>query len=200
MLYAETSRIRHRQMVWDLVIVAWVVLWVVLGLHLHDLVTVLAVPGEALSDAGTSIASGADRVAGALEGAPLIGAGIAAPFTALGEAGEDLAGVGDSTRQAAQRLALWLSVVVAGIAVAVVTVPYVAWRWRWSRRATAAARLRADPGTARLLALRAVVSRPLHELQDISADPLRDVEERPQELAALELRKLGLREPPPPAR
>jgi hypothetical protein len=200
MLYAETSRIRHRQMVWDLVIVAWVVLWVVLGLHLHDLVTVLAVPGEALSDAGTSIASGADRVAGALEGAPLIGAGIAAPFTALGEAGEDLAGVGDSTRQAAQRLALWLSVVVAGVAVAVVTVPYVAWRWRWSRRATAAARLRADPGTARLLALRAVVSRPLHELQDISADPLRDVEERPQELAALELRKLGLREPPPPAR
>jgi hypothetical protein len=200
MLYAETSRIRHRQVVWDLVIVAWVVLWVVLGLRLHDLVTVLAVPGEALSDAGTSIASGADRVAGALEGAPLIGGGIAAPFTALGEAGEDLAGVGESTRQAAQRLALWLSVVVAGVAVAVVTVPYVGWRWRWSRRATAAARFRAESGTARLLALRAVVNRPLHELQAISVDPLRDVEERPQALADLELRKLGLREQPPPAR
>jgi hypothetical protein len=45
-----------------------------------------------------------------------------------------------------------------------------------------------------------VVNRPLHELQAISVDPLRDVEERPQALADLELRKLGLREQPPPAR
>jgi hypothetical protein len=200
MLYAEISQTRHRQVVWDAVVVAWTVLWVVLGMQLHDLVTVLAVPGDALSDVGTSIASGAERLAGALDDAPLLGGGIAAPFTALGDAGEDLAGVGASTRRAAHRLALWLSIVVAGVAIAVVTVPFVAWRLRWSRRATAAARLRSDPGTARVLALRAVLSRPLHELQGISADPLRDVEERPQALAALELRELGLREQPPPSR
>lgn len=197
MFYAEISPARHRQVVWDLVVVAWVVLWVVLGMHLHDLVTVLAAPGETLSDAGMSIASGADRVAGALDDTPLIGGGIAAPFSALGDAGEDLAGVGEKTRQAAHRLALWLSIVVAGAAVAAVAGPYVAWRLRWSRRATAVARLRSDPGMVRLLALRALLSRPLQELQDISADPLRDLEERPEALAALELRGLGLREEPP---
>lgn len=198
MFYAEISRIRHRQVVWDIAVMAWAVLWVILGVHLHGLVTVLAVPGEALSDAGTSMASGADRVAGALADTPLVGGEIAAPFTALGDAGEDLAGVGARSREAAHRLALWLSVVVAVVAIAAVTVPYAAARLRWSRRATAAARLRSDPGAARLLALRAVVSRPLHELLAISADPLRDVEERPEPLAALELRDLGLQEQPRP--
>ncbi len=200
MLYAETSGKRQRQVVGDLVIVAWVVLWLVVGMYLHDLVTVLAVPGEALSDAGTSMASGADRVADALDGAPLIGGGIAAPFTALGDAGDDLAGVGAATRAAAHRLALWLSVLVSGVAIVGVAAPYGAWRLRWSRRATAAARLRSDPGTARLLALRAVVSRPLHELQAISDDPFRDVEERPEALAALELGRLGLQAQPPAVR
>lgn len=196
MLYAETSQLRTRQVVWDLVVVAWAVLWLLLGMHLHDLVTVLAIPGEGLSDVGTSIASGADRIAAALDDTPLIGGGIAEPFAVLGDAGQDLAGVGEQTRQSALRLALWLSVSVAGVAIAVVAAPYLRWRVQWSRRATVTARLRDEPGTARLLALRAVVSRPLTELVRVSSDPLRDVQERPLALAALELRELGLRSDP----
>ncbi len=196
MLYAETSQLRTRQVVWDLVVVAWAVLWLLLGMHLHDLVTVLAIPGEGLSDVGTSIASGADRIAAALDDTPLIGGGIAEPFAVLGDAGQDLVGVGEQTRQSALRLALWLSVSVAGVAIAVVAAPYLRWRVQWSRRATATARLRDEPGTARLLALRAVVSRPLTELVRVSSDPLRDVQERPLALAALELRELGLRSDP----
>lgn len=196
MFYAETLQMRSRQVVWDLVIVAWAALWLLVGMHLHDLVTVLAVPGEGLSDVGNSIASGADRIAAAIDDTPLIGGGIAEPFSLLGDAGEDLAGVGEEARQAAHRLALWLSVSVAGVAVAVVTAPYVFWRVRWSRRATMAARLRDEPGTARLLAMRAVVSRPLQEIVRVSSDPLRDVQERPLVLAALELRELGLRSDP----
>lgn len=196
MLYAETSRVRTGQVVWDLVVVAWAVMWLLLGMHLHDLVTVLAVPGEGLSDVGTSIASGADRVAAALDDAPLVGGGLAEPFSVLGDAGADLAGVGEQSRQAALRLALWLSVSVAGVAIAVVVAPYLRRRVQWSRRATVAARLRDEPGTARLLALRAVVSRPLTELVRVSSDPLRDVQERPLALAALELRELGLRSDP----
>lgn len=196
MFYAETLQLRSRQVIWDLVVVAWAVLWLLLGMHLHDLVTVLAIPGEGLSDVGTSIASGADRIAAALDDAPLVGGGIAEPFSVLGDAGEDLAGVGEETRRAALRLALWLSVSVAGVAVAVVAAPYLLWRVRWSRRATVAARLRDEPGTTRLLALRAVVSRPLTELVSVSSDPLRDVQERPGVLAALELRELGLRSDP----
>lgn len=193
MIYAETLQMRSRQIIWDLAVVAWTVLWLLLGMHLHDLVTVLAIPGEGLSDVGTSLASGADRIATALEGTPLVGGEIAEPFSALGDAGEDLAGVGEEARHAALRLALWLSVSVAGVAVAVVAAPYLFWRVRWSRRATVTARLRDEPETARLLAFRAVVGRPLEEVVRISSDPLRDVQERPLALAALELRELGLR-------
>lgn len=196
MIYAETLQVRSRQVIWDLVIVAWAVLWLLLGMHLHDLVTVLALPGEGLSDVGTSLASGADRIAAALDDTPLIGGGIAQPFSQLGDAGEDLAGVGEQARDAALRLALWLSVSVAGVAVAVVAAPYLFFRVRWARRATMTARLRDEPATARLLALRAVVSRPLREIVRVSSDPLRDVQERPLALAALELRELGLHSDP----
>lgn len=193
MFYAETPQMRHRQVVWDLVIVGWATLWVLLGMQLHDLVTVLAVPGEGLADVGRSLASGADRIAGALDDAPLVGGGLAAPFSSLGDAGTDLAAVGERARDAAHRLALWLSLLVAGTAVGVVAVPYVWWRVRWSRRASAVARLRDQPGATRLLALRAVLGRPLEELHRVSDDPVRDVQERPEILAGLELRDLGLR-------
>lgn len=197
MLYAETPTIRARQVVWDLVVVAWIVLWVVLGMHLHDLVAVLALPGEELAEVGTSLAAGADRVASAIADTPFIG-GMAAPFSALGDAAGDLVGVGEATQRAALRLALWVSLFVAGAAIATVTVPYLLWRRVWVRRATAASRLRELPEAVRLLALRAVVNRPLEDLVRVSQDPLRDVQERPEVLAALELRDLGLRGGPRP--
>lgn len=200
MLYAEDPSRRRRQVVRDAAVVAWGVLWILLSMHLHDLVTVLAIPGDALSQAGSSLASGAERVAGALDDAPLIGGGIAAPFAALEDAGTDLAGVGGTTRQAAHRLALWLSVLVAGVAIGAVAVPYVVGRLRWSQRADRAARLRSDPSLLRLLAVRAIATRPIDELQGVSDDPMRDLEARPEALAALELRALGLQTAQPDRR
>lgn len=192
-IYAETPPVRTRQIVSDIAVAMWIVFWVVVGVQVHDLVTVLAVPGEQLSEAGASLASGARRIRDAVEGTPLIGGGLAAPFAALGDAGRDLGAVGEATRRAAHRLAWWLSLVTAGAPIALVLVPKLLGRMAWMRRASAAGDLRDDPGAMRLLALRAVATRPLHELRAVSADPVRDLEERPELLAALELRDLGLR-------
>lgn len=192
-LYAETSRMRTLQVVGDLAVVGWIVLWLVLGAHLYDLVAVLAAPGEQLAGVGTELAAGADGVADVVGDAPLVGGGIAAPFSALGDAARGLADVGESTRDAARRLALWTSVLVALAAIVVVARPYLWWRWVWVRRASEAVRLRDHPGAIRLLALRAAVRRPVAELVGVSPDPLRDVDERPELLAGLELRHLGLR-------
>lgn len=192
MVYAETSAARTRQVVGDLVVALWVLVWIAVGMHLHDLVTVLAAPGEGLAAAGASLASGAERIAGVIDDAPLIGGGIAAPFSALSETGRDLASVGAATRAAAHDLALWLSVAAAAVPILLLGAPYLWYRAAWSRRAAAAARLRAQPGTVQLLALRAAVTRPLEELHRVSEDPLRDLAERPHVLAAIELRRLGL--------
>lgn len=193
LLYAETSGRRTWQILGDVAVVAWVVAWVVLGAQLHDLVTVLATPGEGLAAAGASLASSAERIADAVRDTPLIGGGIAAPFSALSGAGQELASVGQATREAAHDLALWLSIVIAGPPILLVAFPYLLRRAWWARRATATARLRDEPGTTQLLALRAVVHRPLGQILRVSTDPLRDLGERPHVLAALELRELGLR-------
>lgn len=195
LLYAETSSARTRQLAIDLAVVLWVAAWVAFGIHLHDLVTLLAVPGEGLAEVGGALDRGADRIAEALADVPLVGGGVAAPFASLGDAGEGLARVGANTREAAHRLALWLSVVTAGAPVALVVVPWAAWRILWSRRASTATRLRDDPAAIRLLALRAAATRPIWQLHQVSDDPVRDLEEQPAVLAALELRRLGLRGP-----
>jgi hypothetical protein len=192
-IYADTPSRRVRQVVCDLAVAVWIVSWVVLGTHLHDLVSLLAVPGAQLADVGTSLSSAGDRLAEVLRDAPLVGAGLAAPFAAFGEAAGGLVDAGETTQRVANRLALWLSVMVVGAPISLVSVPYLWSRVRWSRRATAAARLRSDPGSVRLLALRAAVDRPLEQVLAVSQDPVRDLEERPELLAALELQGLGLR-------
>lgn len=195
-IYAEQGGVRARQVAIDVAVLLWVALWVTLGMHLHDLVTMLAVPGEGLTQVGGSLARGAAGIAGALDDVPLIGEGVAAPFSSLRDAADGLVRAGETTREVAHRLALWLSVIAAGAPIALVLGPWLAWRVLWARRASAARQLRDDPASIRLLALRAAATRPVRELQAVSDDPVRDLEERPEALAALELRRLGLRPPP----
>ena len=54
-LYADTPILHARQIVSDLWMVAWIVLWVWLGMKLYDLVLLLGVPGQKLADAGSGL-------------------------------------------------------------------------------------------------------------------------------------------------
>src|SRR3712207_3292535 len=53
--YAQTPALRRRQLAADLLVLAWTVLWLWLGVALHGAVQDLGAPGRGLQDAGGSL-------------------------------------------------------------------------------------------------------------------------------------------------
>jgi hypothetical protein len=197
-LYAETASRRAGQLLGDLLVGAWVAAWALAGLTVHRLVDELAGPGRAVQQAGDRVASGMSGVQDQVSRVPAIGDDLRAPFERLGEAGQALARAGATQQQVVHELALWLGVLVALIPVVTILAAWLPGRVRWIREASAASHLRHDAGSTHLglLAMRAVVNRPLRELRRASADPVADLQRGDyQALAALELRALGLRPP-----
>jgi len=200
-LYAETASLRARQMVTDLLVVAWAAVWFLTGLTLKRLLDKLAGPGRTLQDAGNELAGSAGSIQDRVGRIPVVGDELRAPFGRVGDVGRTLVRAGESQQQVVHDLALLLGVVVAVLPVALVLLWWGPRRWRWVTEASAASRFRAGVSDLELFALRAVVNRPLRELRRVSADPAADLAAGDYEaLAALELRALGLRTDPPRGR
>lgn len=196
MWYAETTGRRTSQALADAAVLAWVVLWWWLSRVIHDLVAALGTPGRSLAGASERLASGFRDVANAVDGAPLVGGVLRSPFAELAGAAETLGGVGTAQDAAAAVLADWLAALVLLAPVLTVGVVWLVVRVRGARRAGAARRLR-DLGDHDLLALRALVTRPTRQLLAVSDTPVADWRAgRTEALAALELRRLGLRSQP----
>ena len=193
-LYAESRRYRARQLVSDAAVVVWVVLWIEVGLHVHDLVTALAAPGRAVENAGLSFARSVESTGGEIDDLPVVGDALRAPFDAIAGAGRTLESAGHDQQQLVLSLALWLGVLFAIIPIAFVLYRYLPERYRWTREASAAHHLRVDAQDLELFALRAAATRPLHELRRASPDPAGDLASRRfDRLAALELEAMGLK-------
>lgn len=198
-LYADHPAHRTRQVVGDLLVLAWVVVWALVGRAVHDAVAQLAAPGRTLEDAGTSLESGLQQAGERVAEVPLVGDDLRAPFDSAGEAagtltqaGVDLQdGVAQAATVAGWSVALWPVVVVLG-----------AWVWarlRFARRSASARRLVAAGTDLDLFALRALARMPLATLARVSDDPAGDWrrgdERVVRRLAALELRSAGVRLP-----
>jgi len=200
-LYAETASLRARQVVTDLLVVAWATTWVLAGLTLKRLLDKLAGPGRTLRDAGSELAGSAGSIQDRVGRIPVVGDELRAPFGRVGDVGRTLVRAGETQQQVVHDLALWLGLVVAVLPVALVLLWWGPRRWRWVTEASAASRVRAGVSDLELFALRAVANRPLRELRRVSADPAADLAAGDYEaLAALELRALGLRADPPRGR
>jgi hypothetical protein len=200
-LYAETASLRARQVVTDLLVVAWATTWVLAGLTLKRLLDKLAGPGRTLRDAGSELAGSAGSIQDRVGRIPVVGDELRAPFGRVGDVGRTLVRAGETQQQVVHDLALWLGLVVAVLPVALVLLWWGPRRWRWVTEASAASRFRAGVSDLKLFALRAVANRPLRELRRVSADPAADLAAGDYEaLAALELRALGLRADPPRGR
>lgn len=180
----------------DVLMVVWVYGWYRVGRFVHDSIMNVA-------DVGYSVQSGAGGIAGNLrsagEGAgnvPVVGDALGAPLRA---AGGQVAGLADSGRDIGDRLASlatpagWF---VALWPILLVGLVWLVMRLRFARRAGASAELAAAPAGEDLLALRALATRPLHELNRVSADPVAAWRsgdpEAVRQLAALELRANGV--------
>ena len=79
-LFADTPVRRTLQVVADLVFVVWLVLWVWIGMAVHDGTEQLAAPARQTDTAATSMAEQLRDAGGRLGEAPLVGDELAVPF------------------------------------------------------------------------------------------------------------------------
>ena len=196
-IYADRLPVAARQLLTDLLVVAWVYLSIRGAMWLHDLVQKLALPGQKLEGAGGGLADNLADAGGKVRRVPVVGDDLTAPFEKAAGAARALAEAGRDQQELVGDLALALSLAVLVFPIGLVLFGWLPLRLRWIRRASAAASLRSAPAGQDLLALRALANQPLRKLARIDPDVVRAWRQGDEsvvaDLAALELRGLGLR-------
>lgn len=198
--YAETSARRTRQIAADLVVLGWVIVWVLVGRWVHGLIQGLSAPADPLRSAGSSVQSRAQEIASTIGDTPLVGDRLTGPFEGVAHAGGSLVSAGDTLESSVNRVATLVGSLTALVPIILVLGCYLLVRVLRARRAGAMARFRDAEGSVDLLALRALVNQKPTRLATVGADPLSAWRGGDQEqiaaLAAMELRRLGLRAVP----
>lgn len=181
----------------DLLVLAWVYLAVRAAWWLHDLVLKLAIPGQKLEGAGNGMADSLSDVGDKVDRVPVVGDELTTPFDKTAAAARSIAEAGRDQQGFVDDLAMALAIGSLIFPIGLVLFVWLPRRWRWMRRAAAARDLRAAPAGRDLLALRALANQPLRTLNRIDPDVVnawRNGDDATvRELAALELRSLGLR-------
>src|SRR5690349_8510951 len=136
--YAEHPALRLQQLLADVGMLAWIVVWVLVARTVHAAVLLLAEPGRAVEDLGRSVAGTMTSAAGAAKHVPLVGDELAKPFGALSDAGGSVSGAGQSAQDAVGTLALVLAVVLVVLPVGWLLMRWLPWRLRYAREAGAA--------------------------------------------------------------
>ncbi len=170
-IYSASPAARARQVTADVLAVAGIVLFAVLGVVTSTLVSALADLGRGIEDAGQGFQSTMTDAASTLGDLPLVGRGAGAPFQDASDAGAALA----AARRDQPQLVLTLAV-VAGLLVALLPIALIARYWlarriAFARRAAAVRALAGVPGGVELLALRSLSHGNDRDLLRISPDP-----------------------------
>ncbi|MFV2102614.1 hypothetical protein [Micromonospora sp. LOL_024] len=198
-IYADRFPAALRQLLTDLLVVAWVYATIRGARWLHDLVQELAVPGQKMEGAGGGLADNLAEAGGKVGRVPLVGDELTAPFERAADAARSLAEAGRDQQELVDQLALALAVGLLIVPLGLVLFGWLPLRVRWMRRAGSAAALAGAPAGRDLLALRALAGQPLRKLTRIAPDVAeawrRGDDATVDALAALELRRLGLRDP-----
>ncbi|MCX4470647.1 hypothetical protein OOK41_10060 [Micromonospora sp. NBC_01655] len=196
-IYADRIPTAVRQFLTDLLVVVWVYAAIRFAFWVHDLVQKLAVPGQKLEGAGGSLADNLADAGGKVRRVPLVGDELTAPFTKAADAARAMAEAGRDQQELVGQLALALTIAVLVFPLGLVLFGWLPLRLRWMRRAASAKALAAVPAGRDLLALRALAGQPIGKLTRIAPDVAeawrRGDDATVDALAALELRRLGLR-------
>lgn len=196
-LYADTAGRRTFKLVVDLMFVAWLVMWVWIGLVVHDGTMALAAPGRQTDESASAMAGQLRDAGGRLDDVPIIGDEVATPFGKAADASDGLAAAGRDSVRAVEKLAFVLGLSIALIPILVVTVFYLPGRLRFIREAAAGRRFIDSADDLDLFALRALTNQPMRVLAKISNDPAGDWRRKDpavlRRLAELELKDVGLK-------
>ena len=195
-IYADSTPRGAAQLLGDLLLVVWVVVWVRLALVVRDVTLALAEPGERISDAASGLADQLRAAGEGISSVPLVGDDVSAPFVGAGDAADDVASAAQAQVEAVADLAFWLAVAVGAIPVLLALAIYLPMRLRFVREATAGQRFVDSADDLDLFALRALARQPMHRLARVSHDPVGAWRDRDPDvvrrLAELELRASGL--------
>ncbi|HUL99533.1 MAG TPA: hypothetical protein VLU24_08995 [Mycobacterium sp.] len=184
------------QLVSDIVMISWTVLWVWIGVAVYSAVAAVAEAGRRVDSGATDLAGNLDSAGQRADRIPLLGDALSTPLSAAGGAAHDIAGAGQSLDTAASWLAWLLAFAVAGFPILALAMPWLLLRLRFVRRKHTIVGLAQTPAGVQLLALRALANRPLRRLASVSPDPVgawrREDVHAIHGLAALELRAVGV--------
>lgn len=198
--YAQAPRRRALQIVGDLLLLAWLYLWVRAGQAVNEATLALAEPGRRLDAGASDVATSLAEAGGTAARVPLVGDELQGPFVSAGEAATAIADAGRRQVEVVGDLALLLGLVVTAIPVLIALLGYVPLRVRFARRAGVARRFVDADADLELFALRAMANQPMHRLARVSDDPVAAWRSGDRAvvraLATLELRDAGLRLPP----
>ncbi len=202
-LYSDIPARRATQVVADVGMVLWVVLWVRVAQRVHETTMELAGPGRDLAGAGSSFRGTMTSAGDGVDDLPLLEDRVATPFRSAAGVGSEIEQVGNDLVAAVERVALLLAITTAMVPVLIVGAFWLVQRLRFVRRAGAAQRFIDAAPDLDLFALRAMANQPMPRLAKVSDDPAgawrRGELDVIHALALLELRESGLR-PPRPAR
>ncbi len=199
--WSELPAARAREMVADVATWAWVALWAVIGLKIHDVIAQFAEAGRVLQAGGTNIQGAGASLGDAFTEVPLVGVGIDDLATkAFGSAGEPFIYVGHELESMLILIARLLALLVVGVMVIPWLSRYLPWRAERLARVRAAHRvIRRSHGMSKGAMEKALATRALNrlsypELLEHTSDPFGDFAEgRYDRLAKAELASVGLR-------
>jgi hypothetical protein len=197
--YAERPLRVAWQLLADVLVIAWAYLVVRFAQAAQDLIDQLQGPAGALRSAGQTVRDTFAGAARTASGIPLVGDDLAKALNVGTGAGDSLAAAGRRQAQLIDTVGLWAAVAIVAFAAVPVVLLWLFVRVRYARTAGSAVAARALD--LDLLALRALAHQPTRQLLRVAGDPAaawrRDDPAVVRELAALELRALGLRVPRP---
>jgi hypothetical protein len=198
--YAQRRGRMLGQLVTDLFMAAWIVLWWLLGRATEGTVDAIATPARSSGDAARQLADQIRRSAEQTGRIPGIGDELRKPFDGAAESLQGVIRAADDQVASIERAGLLLGWLVFLIPVVILLVIWLPARIRFFLRARAAQRFLDAQADLDLFALRAMVAQPMHVIAKISDDPVaawrRGDREIIHALAAVELRRSGL-DPPP---
>ncbi|MGJ6981226.1 hypothetical protein ACSDQ9_11965 [Aestuariimicrobium soli] len=192
-----------RQAGGDIIVLAWVVVWVWLGTVVHGVINELAGPARQTAKTSGELAARMREASGQLGRVPGVGDQLARPFDGMAGDLDQLVTQANGQVATIGTVAWVMGVLTAAAPIALVLLLWLPRRVSFARNSAAAQKFIDADADLDLFALRAMANQPMPVLANISNDPMGAWRRRDREvirkLAKLELDRVGLSMPAPTA-
>lgn len=132
--YADLPGRRVRQIVGDVLILVWVVVWTLIGQEVYSRATTQGKGAQKLETAGGDFSESMGDAGSKLGKVPVIGEDIQDPFNKASSAGDHVAQAGHDIQIGAEQLGQLLGTLTAMVPICLVLAFWAQARWRYARK------------------------------------------------------------------